>query len=162
MRGRTSALLLAGAVLAGAGALALVAARGPDGPPTLQDRVRAVGQTLRCPSCEDLSVADSPAPLAAEMRAKIAGELRAGMTPAQIRAGFVQSYGEWILIAPPKHGITLVAWVIPALVALAGLVAAAWVVGRWTRADRVAEPAPTQGDRRLLDQALSDLPVDEA
>jgi cytochrome c-type biogenesis protein CcmH len=162
VKGRASTLLLAGAVLAGVGALAVVVARGPDAPPTLQERVRAVGQTLRCPSCEDLSVADSPAPLAAEMRATIAGELRRGKTPDEIRAGFVRAYGEWILIAPPKRGITLAVWVVPGIVALAGLVAAGWLAGRWSRAERASAAGPTPADRRLLERARADLPADEA
>ena len=80
---------LAAALLAAAAVAGFVAARGPTPPTTLQDRVRAVASTLRCPICQDLSVADSPSGLAQQMRATIAQDLQAGMSPERIRAGFL-------------------------------------------------------------------------
>jgi cytochrome c-type biogenesis protein CcmH len=160
---RARTVVLVGAVLAAAGALAFVAARGPKTPESLQDRVRAVASTLRCPVCQDLSVADSPSSVARQMRATIGTELRAGETPARIRAGFVRAYGQWILLAPPRQGIDLIAWVAPVLLALLGLVLAVRAVRRWTFGSSSSSPdgSLAPGDRRLLENALSSL-EDEA
>jgi cytochrome c-type biogenesis protein CcmH len=155
--------VLAVVLLAAGGAFAVVAIRGPEAPGTPQDRVRAVASTLRCPVCQDLSVADSPSALAGQMRAQIAQELRAGMTPQEIRAGFVRSYGDWILLAPPRRGINLVAWAAPVLLLLGGIAMAFVALNRWTRARGEAESGSamlgtesvTADDRRLLGRALA-------
>src|SRR5205085_1798771 len=62
-RVRLPAVVLAGALLAVGVVLAVMAVRPTGGPGTIQDRVRAVGATLRCPVCQDLSVAGSPSPI---------------------------------------------------------------------------------------------------
>ena len=155
------ALLLAALVVAGA-ALALVALRAGSKPQTLQDRVRAIGSTLRCPVCQDLSVADSPSGLARQMRSQIAARLREGASPEQVKGEFVRSYGEWILLAPPKRGINLLVWAAPLLLLLAGLLAAGLALRRWTAGGRSASSAPRAApdglaseDRGLLERAMA-------
>jgi cytochrome c-type biogenesis protein CcmH len=150
---------LAVALVAVAGAMAFVLLRSPAPASSLQDRARAVAAQLRCPVCQDLSVADSPSALAREMRAKISSELRAGTSPDAIRAEFVGAYGEWILMSPPRHGVSLLAWILPALLLFAGVLVAVLSVARWTRHADAAPGAPAAdlapADRRLLERALA-------
>jgi cytochrome c-type biogenesis protein CcmH len=103
-------------------------------------QVRAVALQLRCPVCQGLSVGDSPSELANEMRALIREQLQQGKTPAQVLDYFAQRYGEWILLAPPKHGFNLIIWVLP--FALLPIGAAAVYLGarRWVRNPAVDEP----------------------
>jgi cytochrome c-type biogenesis protein CcmH len=159
-------LLLLGLVTAGA--IGLTALRGPARPQSTADRVHQIASTLRCPVCRDLSVADSPAPLAQQMRDTIAKDLAAGRTPDQIRAEFVASYGESVLLSPPRKGIGLVAWVAPALLLAAGLAIALTIVRRW-RAGVPEAGAPADGplpavraaDRKLLERELARLDEEE-
>jgi cytochrome c-type biogenesis protein CcmH len=159
-----AAVVLAVALLASAGAMAVVAIRGSQRPRSLPDRVRAVASTLRCPVCQNLSVADSPSGLAQQMRAAIRADLLAGQTAEQVRARFVAAYGEWILLSPPRHGVGLAVWILPAVLLLAGLAAAGLAVRRWT-ADRArgtwpagSPPGPlSPADRTLLERALADV-----
>src|SRR5690242_18495612 len=123
MAGVVVALVAVGVVLS------VVAVRGPAPPATLQDRVRAVAADLRCPICQDLSVADSPSGLAGQMRSAIAQDLRAGMTPDQIRSRFVAAFGEWILLSPSRRGLNLVAWIAPVILLATGL-AVGWLTLR--------------------------------
>jgi cytochrome c-type biogenesis protein CcmH len=149
-------------------AFALVVLRGPARPHSTADRVHEIAATLRCPVCQDLSVADSPAPLAGQMRDTIAKDLAAGRTPDQIRAQFVASYGESVLLSPPRRGIGLVAWVAPALLLVAALVVALVVVRRWraggsSHAVAAADgpPALRAADRKLLERAMARLDEEE-
>jgi cytochrome c-type biogenesis protein CcmH len=118
--------------------LSALLARSGAGAPTLDDRVRDVASGLRCPVCQNLSVADSPSPLAGEMRAEIAGMLEAGSTPEEVRAFFVERYGEWVLLAPTREGLNLLPWLIPAIGLALGAVA--WVAVLRRRPPR-EEPA---------------------
>jgi cytochrome c-type biogenesis protein CcmH len=138
-------------------ALAVVLARGPESPLTMQERVHQIASGLRCPVCQNLSVADSSSTLAHQMRTQIARDLREGKSPDEIRASFVASYGDWILLAPPRRGINVVAWAAPVVLLLGGAAAAAIAVRRWN-GRRVEAPRATVlsvDDRRLLDRELS-------
>ena len=163
MKARAGALVIAVALVGAAAAIAVAAARGPSPPGTLEGRVRAIASTLRCPVCQDLSVADSPSALATQMRASIAQQLQAARTPDEIRAGFVAAYGQWILLSPPRRGLTLVAWLIPFGLVLAGLLLAVGSIRRWSRGRETSSAEPVSlapEDRRLLDRALLAAPGD--
>jgi len=133
---------------------ALNAAVGPPRPgqdETLEERVREVARELRCPVCQNLSVADSPSELAQEMRGVIRERLRAGETPDQIKAYFVTKYGDWILLSPRSGGIGWLVWVAPFAGAVAGLLVAGLAIRRWSRRRRDA--APSIADPALLERA---------
>jgi len=82
----------------------VVALSGRGATTTRAQQVHAIASTLRCPVCKDLSAADSPAPLARQMRAQIRQQLDRGRTPGAIRDGFVTAYGPSVLMSPPDHG----------------------------------------------------------
>lgn len=101
--------------------------------------MRAIASELRCVVCQNLSVADSPAEMAVQMRGIVREQLQAGKTPDEIRSYFVSKYGEWVLLAPPAHGFNLMVWILPFVVLLAGLGFAVWYLRRWSRR-RAREP----------------------
>ena len=129
--GRAATLTLVAAAVVAAAALA-AALVGNAGPGTLSERVDEVAESLRCPVCQNLSVADSTSGVAGEMRRSIAAQLRAGRSPDQIRTRFVAAYGEWILLSPPARGAGLVAWAIPVIVVLGGVTVGGLALRRWT------------------------------
>ncbi|MBI1736545.1 MAG: cytochrome c-type biogenesis protein CcmH [Candidatus Rokubacteria bacterium] len=114
----------------------------------VERRMLEVASGLRCPVCQNLSVADSTSEMAREMRSLIVDELRAGKSPEQIRAYFVEKYGQWILLSPTPKGFGLLVWVLPVVASVAGLAVAAWVLTGWTRRRARPVPAPLDDARR--------------
>ena len=128
-------LLVPIALATGLATLVIVAAGGH--PPASQaQRVQQIAAGLHCPICKDLSVADSPAPLAQQMRQEIAQKVRAGESADQIRAGFVAAYGDSVLMSPPRRGVAAVVYYVPVLVLAVGLITAFLLLRRWLRAPR--------------------------
>src|SRR5262245_17886752 len=73
-------------------------------PAVNEDVVHDIAAQLRCVVCQNLSVADSPSEMASQMRAIIRERLAAGESPAEVQRYFVDRYGEWILLSPPRRG----------------------------------------------------------
>jgi cytochrome c-type biogenesis protein CcmH/NrfF len=55
------------------------------------------------------------------------------MTETQIVDDFVAKYGKLILSAPTAEGFDLVAWTLPVIALLAGLIVVYGVIFKWTR-----------------------------
>jgi cytochrome c-type biogenesis protein CcmH len=109
---------------------------------TLIDRqTRELASQLRCVVCQGLSIQDSPSQLAQEMRAIIREKLEEGMTPAEVRVYFIESYGEWVLLAPEARGFNLVVYVMPVMMLFGGGAFVYFRARRWTdAAPAAAEP----------------------
>jgi cytochrome c-type biogenesis protein CcmH len=126
-----------------------------------EQTVHQVASELRCVVCQSLSVADSPSETANQMRGIIRERLAAGESPAQVRAYFVEKYGDWILLSPPASGFTLLVWVVPFIGLAIGLVLVAVVVRRWSRGSRApvpAQPDPAMRERIRREMAEMDKP----
>jgi cytochrome c-type biogenesis protein CcmH len=126
-------LLLAAIVVLAAG----VAWAARPQPVTAADRVDRIAAELRCPVCQGLSVADSPSETARSMRALVAQRVAEGRTDDEIRAEFVRSYGDWILLSPPLLSPNGLVWLAP----LAAIAFGAWLA--WRRA-RAPAPVPAE------------------
>ena len=102
----------------------------------LESRVFDLARQLRCPVCVSESVADSGAEVAVEMRSLIQSQLQEGKSDAEVLAFFQARYGDWILLEPPKRGLHLVVWLLPAAAALFGIGLLLLLLRRWTRRSR--------------------------
>ena len=154
------------ALVAAAATLTVVGVRGEPAAGTRADQVQQIASDLRCPVCQDLSAADSPAPLAGQMRHQIAEQLAAGRSADQIRQGFIAAYGDSVLMSPPRTGLGQTAYLLPLLVFGVALVAAAVPLRRWRRTTGPGEGAQPDGalstaDRRTVERALMRLREEE-
>jgi cytochrome c-type biogenesis protein CcmH len=129
--------------------------------PVNEDQVREIGAELRCVVCQNLSVADSPSETAHQMREIIRERLASGESAEQIKAYFVEKYGLWILLAPPRRGFNLVVWVVPFAGLAVGLVLVAFVIRRWRRqtvaADAAQAPALDETMRQRIRREMAEL-----
>ncbi len=118
-------------------------------PRTETERTQALAQRFACPECDGQSVADSNAAVAANIRELIRSEVAAGSTDDEIRDRLLRAYGTDVLLNPPATGVSLLIWVLPALVVV-GAVGAFVSIALRRRSDTLA----TDDDRRLVDAAL--------
>lgn len=98
-----------------------------------RDRVRALTSRLRCPVCQGESVADSPSESARDIAALVEQQVQAGWSDEQVERYFVDRYGAWVLLDPPRSGSTLLLWAVPLVAVTGGAVA---VVSRLERGRR--------------------------
>jgi cytochrome c-type biogenesis protein CcmH len=100
----------------------------------LEAMTTRLASELRCPVCQGNSIQDSPSELAQQMRDVIRDQLRSGKTPDEVRAYFVDKYGEWILLAPRAEGLNLIVYLVPFVAVLVGGVVVWRTVRKWTAA----------------------------
>jgi cytochrome c-type biogenesis protein CcmH len=119
--------------------------------PVLEDRVTAVASELRCLVCQNQTLADSNAPLAVDLRSQIRERMREGASERDIIDFMVERYGDFVLYRPPFKAATLLLWVGPMLLMIAGLAALYYRIARRRR--EVAKPE-LSGDERARAAAL--------
>ena len=100
----------------------------------LEARTRNLSAQLRCPVCQGLSLQDSPSELSQQMRDVVRSQIALGKSDEEVKAYFVERYGEWILMAPKARGFNLLVYVLPFLGLIAGASVLFFAVRRWTRA----------------------------
>jgi cytochrome c-type biogenesis protein CcmH len=124
--------------VAAAGSAAQESARSAPTGEELDALTDKVASELRCPVCRSLSVLDSEAELSREVKGVIRERLAAGESPEEVKAYFVSKYGEWILLAPPKRGFTLLVWVLPFAVLVGGGAFLVVIFRNWLEPEREA------------------------
>ena len=92
-------------------------------------RVARLESLVRCPSCEDISVAQSNATSAIAVRHEIVAKVAAGKSDNEILTSLEAAYGTSILLSPPTSGLGVLLWAVP----VAGVVVALFIAFRLAR-----------------------------
>ncbi len=98
--------------------------------PKLEARARAISQDLRCVVCQNETIDDSDAPLAHDLRVVLRERLEAGDSDAQAIDFIVKRYGSFVLLKPPFRVETLLLWLGPLFVLIAGSFGVAYYMRR--------------------------------
>ncbi|WP_053144363.1 cytochrome c-type biogenesis protein [Erwinia billingiae] len=85
-----------------------------------EQQYRHLTESLRCPKCQNNSIADSNAMIASDMRLKVYELLQNGQTPDQVKQYMVARYGNFVTYEPPVMPSTLILWAGPALFVIIG------------------------------------------
>lgn len=75
---------------------------------------------LRCPKCQNQSIGDSDADIAADMRRKTAQLINEGHSNDEVVEYFRARYGDFVSYRPPINWSTVALWFGPALILLLG------------------------------------------
>lgn len=133
-----------------AGAL-VTASVGDSGARTTAERTRDVAESIKCPTCQGQSVADSNAPSAKAIRTEVARRIEQGQTDDEIRDYIAGIYGDEYLLNPPRSGVAGLIWFLPVaflVLAAGGLVA---VFRSWRSPPDIEV---SDDDRALVERAL--------
>ncbi len=110
-----------GAVLAGAALLCIAAAPAEAlRDPVQEAHAHVLFRQVRCLVCQNESIDDSEAPLAADLRALVRQQVAAGRPDADIRAFLVKRYGEFVLLKPAFSPANALLWLTPFVIVLGG------------------------------------------
>jgi len=120
--------------------------------PELEARTMQVASELRCPVCQDETIAVSQAGVSVDLKNQIREQLRQGATEAQIKQYMVQRYGDFILYNPPVKTTTWLLWFGPFLLMLAGLIVLYYTLNKRNktmalpvgRSDSIVQPASSE------------------
>ena len=99
----------------------------------LQARYEKLTHELRCLVCRSETIADSNAPLAADLRRGVAEQMRAGKSDDDILKYMTDRYGDYVLYTPPVVARTWLLWGAPVLFLFAGAVIAIITISRKSR-----------------------------
>ena len=124
--------------------------------PQLELRYQQLSAELRCPKCQNQNIADSNAPIAQDLRKLLYQQLEQGASDQEILDYMVARYGEFVRYRPRFSGATVLLWMAPALLLLAGVVIVVLVL-RGRRDPAVEDPARLSAEEQLeLQQLLGD------
>jgi len=99
--------------------------------PSTASRISHLDSAIKCPSCVDLSIAQSDAPIATALRTEVAAWVHEGLSDTRIEQLVVARFGESVLLVPAGSGADVLLWIVP--IAVLGTASALLVFHLWRR-----------------------------
>lgn len=107
---------------------------------------------LRCPKCQNQSIADSDSPLAQDLRERVYQMTLEGQSRDEIIEFMRVRYGDFVHYRPPLNATTVILWAGPGGVLLAGVLTVAFMV----RAQKKRSTALSDDEKARLKDLLQD------
>ena len=111
-------------------------------PTPSDDAVNAVASQLYCPVCENIPLDVCSTQACVQWRELIREKLAQGWTATQVKAYFVQQYGDRVLAVPPREGINWLIYILPPVIVIAALLVVLSIIKR-------RQPLPVSADEEV-------------
>jgi cytochrome c-type biogenesis protein CcmH len=112
--------------------------------PEQQALYKRLTSEVRCLVCQNQTIGDSSAPLAADLRHEIREMIEAGKSETEIKTFLLDRYGDFVLYRPRFMPTTALLWLAPALLLLFGGVSLGRIIRR-----RATLPVPAAEENDL-------------
>ena len=128
--------------------------------PVTDDEVNAIAKGIYCPVCENTPLDVCPTKACADWRDEIRNMLAEGKTETEIRQYFVDRFGDRVLGTPPARGLNWLAYIIPPIAILGGIILLYSAFRMWKKpatlaeTDTVEAPTPVEQSTDAYIQAL--------
>ncbi|ENA4995964.1 cytochrome c-type biogenesis thiol:disulfide oxidoreductase CcmH [Escherichia albertii] len=103
-----------------------------------EQQFRQLTEELRCPKCQNNSIADSNSMIATDLRQKVYELMQEGKSKQEIVDYMVARYGNFVTYDPPLTPLTVLLWVLPVVAIGIG----GWVI--YSRSRRRVRVAPEE------------------
>jgi cytochrome c-type biogenesis protein CcmH len=123
--------------------------------PTPND-INEIAKGLWCPLCNGVRLDNCELRACVQMKEVIGEKLDAGESEEQIRAYFVEQYGDVVLGAPSTEGFNRLAWILPILAVVLGLGWLVYFVRSVTRKRARVEVAAASPQQNSTEAAQDD------
>ena len=121
-----------------------------------RQRYHDLAEVLRCPKCQNQSIAESNSPIASDLRSEIHRMLEQGKSDEQILSFIAARYGDFVLYDPPLSGRTALLWLGPVILLLVGGSAVVAIVAGRRRSRPAAANVLSYAERKRLADLLQD------
>lgn len=116
-----------------------------------RERFNTLTNELRCPKCQNQSIADSNAPIASDMRSEVHRLVQQGESNEEIMEAMTSRFGEFVRYRPELDQRTFLLWFTPLIVVVIGGVAVALVVLRSGQSASDGRPVLSEAEQRKLE-----------
>lgn len=124
--------------------------------PVLEARAQGLDRELRCVQCRSEAIASSNAAWASDARIMVRELVESGSTDEEVKAFFVQRYGEVVLMQPNSQGSNALLWAAgPLMLLLASIMGFLYIRGRSkgaARPEATLSPQEQERLRQILDE----------
>jgi|AntDeeMinimDraft_5_1070356.scaffolds.fasta_scaffold00048_18 cytochrome c-type biogenesis protein CcmH len=124
--------------------------------PELQQRFSDLADELRCPKCQNETIAESGAPISSDMRIRVRQLLREGHTDEEILDAMVARFGDFVRYRPEFEPRTWVLWLGPFVAIAVGIGVVVMITLRTRRRPTDESPVLSDEERQRAEHWLRD------